>query len=256
MLNKTIFTTILILLFSFATIITGLAEMKPGESPPVYTGKIINAGTVISINSSDKILLVDSADYDIVTLKVNNQTEIELGDTYADFDVITKGDIISFEGFWSGNLVLATDINLYENMEDIYIDTTVPVETHYAPTINEGYTSSKSLEGLEIYNIVIRKGPENMNLRVNLVNKSMYDAQEKYTIKLYIRENSADEYEFLKEWDETYLEAYNYLSRDFFVYEPSPYLPNNYFEIKAELIDGRGSIFYTYEQIYAGADIL
>lgn len=255
------------LFLSFILVLSIALAQIPGDNRnPVYTGKCVNAGTITSIDTENKLLLVNSLDYGVIPLKVNDSTEIKIDNNYLNFEDIRMGDNIGFEGFWSGNLVSVTDVIVLQGPPETYYAVIYPegnntennntAYTYSSQNIETGSTYSQALSNLEIIKIVIRKGPSKVNLRVRLYNNGSLDIEEPFAIVLYIRQSPSDEYELLKVWEENYTKSYNYLSRDFFLVAPSPYLLTTSFQVKAELVDSGGNVFYKFEQIYNGADII
>jgi len=267
-MNKKILpmTGILLLAILLVTLSPGVKAQAPGDDrDPVYSGKCIDAGTVTSIDTDNKLLLVNSLDYGVVALKVSDSTEIKIGDNYLNFDDIRLGDNIGFQGYWSGNLLSANNIMVLQGEPSTYfvIINQYPVDGgNYQTTVSDqnvqtGYTAYSSLANLQIEKIVIRKGPSKINIRVRCYNNSPNRVNDYFAIRLYIRQSSTSSYELLKVWDEdSGLKAYNYLSRDYFLEAPSPYLLMGAFQVRAELVDAGGNIFYTFEQLYAGQDII
>jgi len=134
-----------------------------------------------------------------------------------------------------------------------------PTNTAYN-SMTTGYTPSAGLSNLEIAKVIIRTGGADgakINFRVRTFNGGSTDITgEKFAINLYIREDSSDQYELLKTWDEENVKSQDILSRDYFITTPNSYVQMHNFQVKAELVDGAGNIFRTFEQDYAGTDIL
>jgi len=217
-------------------------------------------------------------------------------DNFLDFDNLNINDNIGFSGYWNGDLLSANNIQLFQDPtdnryfgntyyntdEDItysssssYSSTTtiIPYNTNttedpslLAPTntaynsMTTGYTPSAALSNLEIAKVIIRTGGADgakINFRVRTFNGGSADITgEKFTINLYIREDSSDQYELLKSWDEENVKSQDILSRDYFITTPNSYVQMHNFQVKADLVDGAGNIFRTFEQDYAGTDIL
>ena len=270
MKKKTLLITGVSLLIAFLFICASphiMAQVPGDDRDPTYSGKCINAGTVTTIDPDNELLLVNSLDYGMIPLKVNSSTEIKIGDNYLNFEDIRIGDNIGFQGYWSSNLVAANSILVLQGTPETYfvIINEVPGDntngnynsTVSAQNIQTGYTSAATLSGMEIVKIVIRKGPSKINFRVRCYNDSSVRVTDYFVIKLSIRPEPSSPYETIKVWEEeSGLKAYNYLSRDFFLETPSPYLLMTTFQVKAELIDAAGNVFYSFEQIYAGQDII
>lgn len=247
-----------VLFVIFCLLFSAVSNIRAEESTlimPTHTGKTINTGTVTAIDSNNRLLLVNTADYGVITIKSTVYTILKEDTSYIDFEDIKVNDYIGFDGYWSGVMVEANDIAVLQESNMIGGFKTVTY-TPFAPVIHTGYTPSASLANLYIQELIIRKGEDKVNLRVNLSNSSSKPIHEYFAVKLYIRENSLDSYSLLNTWEEEHLNPYNYLSRDFFLYEPTPYLPAEHFQVKAELLDGAGNVFYIFEQTYNGEDII
>jgi hypothetical protein len=234
--------------------------------------------------------------YGMVTLMVNDSTKIKIGnDNFLNFEDLNVKDNIGFNGYWNGNILSANDIQLFQdptnsryfsntyhntsestvtNSSTTTITPVISYHTQVMPddpslmtptnkaynTMTKGYTPSASLSNLEIAKLIIRTGGNNgarVNFRVRTFNGGSSDIiGENFTIKLYIRETPSDQYELLKTWDEQNVKSQDILSRDYFLTTPNPYVQLHNFQMKAELVDGAGNVFRTFEQDYAGTDIL
>ena len=262
-IKKNLFLGLVLVLFLSLVFSTSLAESPGDDRLPTYTGKCVNAGTISSIDSENQLILLNSLDYGVIPLKVTESTVIKIENTYLNFEDIRMGDTIGFVGFWSGNLVATTDISVLQGSPETYYalsnnygNTGNTNSTNSSQNIETGYTASSSLANLEIIKIVVRKGPTKINLRLRLYNNGSSNVEEPFAVILYIRQSGNDDYELLKVWEENYTKSQNYLSRDFFVESPSPYLQMSSFQVKGELVDSSGNIFYKFEQAYNGQDII
>jgi len=244
-----------IILSIFILLTSSLMAQMPGDDRnPANTGKCINAGAVKSIDEDNKTLKVDTVDYGSITLKINDSTEIKIDNNFLNFEDIRQGDKIWFEGYWSKNLVSAVKIKILQGDPKAYL-----YGNNSSPgagkNVQVGATSA-NLSHLTIEKIIIISRGEKINLRVKLYNNGKNNISEPYVIMLYIRPSQSVNYEQIKFWEEKGLKSKNYLSRDYFIYSPSPYLGMNYFQVKADLIDAYGNVFYTFEQDFTGKDVL
>ena len=231
------------------------------------------------------------SNYGMVTLQINDFTEIKIGtNNFLNFENLNVNDNIGFSGYWNGDLLSVNNIqlfqdptdnryftNTYYNPEEINSDyssetTIIPYYNHEAntevmaptntaySTMTTGYTPSAALSNLEIAKVIIRTGGADgakINFRVRTFNGGSDDITgEVFVINLYIRANQTDQYELLKTWEEENVKSQDILSRDYFVDSSSPYVQMHNFQVKADLVDGAGNIFRTFEQDYAGTDIL
>jgi hypothetical protein len=231
-----------------------MAQMPGDDRNPTNTGKCINAGTVKSIDEDKRILMVNTVDYGSVTLKINDSTEIKIDNNFLNFEDLRTGDKIWFEGYWSKNLVSTVKIKILQGDPKSYLygNSSSPGSNKNVQTS----VTSANLSNLLIEKIIIISRGEKINLRVKLYNNGKNNISEPYAIILYIRPTQGDNYEQIKFWEEKGLKARNYLSRDYFIYGPSIYLGMNYFQVKADLIDMTGNVFYSFEQDFTGQDVL
>ena len=244
-----------IILSIFILLASSLMAQMPGDDRnPANTGKCINAGAIKFIDEDNKTLKVDTVDYGSITLKINDSTEIKIDNNFLNFEDIRQGDKIWFEGYWSKNLVSAVKIKILQGDPKAYLygNNSSPDS---GKNVQTGVTSA-NLSYLTIEKIIIISRGEKINLRVKLYNNGKNNISEPYAIILYIRSSQSDNYEQIKFWEEKGLKAKNYLSRDYFIYSPSPYLGMNYFQVKADLVDTSGNVFYSFEQDFTGKDVL
>jgi len=226
---------------------------------------------------------------DATEIKIGN-------DNFLSFSDLNIKDNIGFNGYWKDNFLSADNIQLFQDPTNSrYFPTTntttesnvtsynsSTTTTTLTPTTNStqgindaslvpptnkayntmtiGYTPSAALSNLEIAKVIIRTGGANgakINFRVRTFNRGIADiTNENFTIKLYIRETPSAQYELLKTWDEQNVKSQDILSRDYYVSSPNPYVQMHNFQVKAELVDSAGNIFRTFEQDFAGTDIL
>ena len=244
-----------IILSVFMLLATHIMGQMPGDDRnPTNTGKCINAGTVKSIDEDKQILMINTVDYGLITLKISDSTEIKIDNNFLNFEDLRTGDKIWFEGYWSKNLVSAVKIKILQGDPKSYL-----YGNNSSPGSNKNVqtgVTSANLSNLLIEKIIIISRGEKINLRVKLYNNGKNNISEHFAIILYIRPAQDDNYEQIKFWEEKGLKARNYLSRDYFIYSPSPYLGMNYFQVKADLVDTSGNVFYTIEQDFTGQDVL
>lgn len=241
-----------ILLFTFQSVI---AQPGGDDRNPKNEGKCVNAGTIKIIDGENNLLTVDTLNYGRIILKVTPSTEIKIENNFLNFEDLRIDDNIGFQGFWSGNQVSAVNIDVLEGNPTTYYALKNDVIAKTKQGGQAGYTTSATLSRLIIEKIIIKKGIQ-VNLRVRLYNTGYNPVEEYFSIILYIRKSPGDNYEQVKFWEEKGIKGKNYLSRDYFIKDPSPYIFMNYFQVKAELIDKQGNIFYTFEQDYPGQDVL
>ncbi len=272
MFNKKVIIILISIISVFSLFIAGNVMAQPGDDRnPTNTGKCVDAGTVQSIDTEKKLLIVKTINHGILPLQVNNSTEIKIGDNFLNFEDVRMNDNIGFEGYWSGTLVSANNILVLEGPPSSYFalgtengttnnqnnqqNNNDSNQTWSGQNIQKGTTSSQALSQLEIIKVIVRKGATKINIRVRSFNNGG-DIKEKFALLVYIRSDASSQYELIKTFQEKYVKSQNYLSRDVFIVQPSSYLSLNAFQVKAELVDSSGNVFYTFEQEYAGKDIL